>query len=180
MVLYGHSGAESLSLAADQKSVKTLLSAAKVNNSQVRVNVKDQNLSFNTLLKEVDTNPVNHSDVYQVVFFAIDANKQLAVVVPLVFTGEAIGVKLEDGVLDTVMTDLDVHCVSGDIPDHIAVDVSEMKVGDILHIGDLVLPEGISLDGAPERVVVSVLSPTLPELEPAEEGEAETETAEKE
>ena len=172
MVLYGHSGAESLSLAADQKSVKSLLSAAKINNSQVTVKVKDKNLSFNTLLKEVDTNPVNHSDIYQVVFFAIDANKQLAITVPLQFTGDAIGVNQEDGVLDTVLTALEVHCVSGDIPDHISVDVSEMKVGDILHVGDLVLPEGISPDGAPERVVVSVLPPAPPEPDPAEEAVA--------
>ncbi|MGB8702199.1 MAG: 50S ribosomal protein L25 [Thermosynechococcaceae cyanobacterium] len=158
VVLYGHSGTESLSLVVDHKSVKTLLLKAKVNNSLVTVNVKDLALSFKTLLKEVQTHPSNH-DVYQLSFFAIDAEKQLTINVPLNFTGQASGVTEENGSLDTVLNSLEVHCLSGAIPERIAIDISHLKVGQMLQVKDLTLPEGITCTGASDRVVVSVLAP---------------------
>ncbi len=157
IVLYGHSGTESLSLAADKKRVLALLLAAKVNNSLVTVNIKELDLSFKALLKEVQTHPFNN-DVYQLSFFAIDAQKQLTVTVPLNFTGQASGVIEENGAMDTVLNSLEVHCLSGVIPERINIDVSQLKVGNILHVQDLVLPEGISFTGASDRVVVSVLA----------------------
>jgi large subunit ribosomal protein L25 len=157
VVLYGHNGTESLSLALDSKIVKTFLLTAKVKNSIVTVNVKDLGLSFKTLLKEVQTHPWKSNDIYQLDFFAIDAQKQLTVTVPINFTGQAIGVIEENGALDTVLNSLEVHCLSGVIPERINIDVSQLKVGQILHVHDLVLPEGVKSAGASDRVVVSVL-----------------------
>jgi large subunit ribosomal protein L25 len=157
VVLYGHSGTESLSLAADLKPIKALLLAAKVNNSLVTVNVKELGLSFKSLLKDVHLNPTN-SDIYQLSFFAVNAQKQLTINVPLTFTGQAIGVTEENGSLDMVLTSLEVQCLSGVIPERITIDVSQLKVGDILNVQDLVLPEGITSTGAADRVVVSVLA----------------------
>jgi large subunit ribosomal protein L25 len=157
IVLYGHSGTESLSLAADKKPVLALLLAAKVNNSLVTVKIKELGLSFKTLLKEVQTHPFNR-EVYQLSFFAVDAQKQLTITVPLNFTGQASGVIEENGAMDTVLNSLEVHCLSGVIPERIDIDVSQLKVGHILHVQDLVLPEGITSTGAADRVVVSVLA----------------------
>jgi large subunit ribosomal protein L25 len=157
VVLYGHSRAESLLLAADTKIVKALLLIAKVNNSLVTVNIKKLGLSFKSLLKEVHTNPCN-SDIYQIGFFAIDAKKPLTVNVPLTFSGQAIGTTEENGALDTVLNSLELHCLSGVIPEQITIDISHLKVGDMLHVKDIALPEGVTSSGAQDRVVVTVLA----------------------
>ncbi|MBW4551434.1 MAG: 50S ribosomal protein L25 [Aphanocapsa sp. GSE-SYN-MK-11-07L] len=156
-VLYGHNGTESLSLIADKKSVLALLLGAKVNNSLVTVNIKELGLSFKTLLKEVQSHPYNR-DIYQLSFFAVNAQKQLTINVPLNFTGQASGVTEEDGSMDIVLNSLEVHCLSGVIPEQINVDVSQLKVGQMLHVQDLVLPEGVTSTGASDRVVVSVVA----------------------
>jgi large subunit ribosomal protein L25 len=156
-VLYGHDGTESLSLSIDAKTVKTLLLTVKVKNSLVTVNVQELGISAKALLKEVQTHPWKN-EIYQLDFFAINAQKQLTVKVPINFTGQAIGVTEENGALDTVLNSLDVHCVSGIIPERINIDVSQLKIGNILHVADVVLPEGVTSAGASDRVVVSVLA----------------------
>lgn len=156
-VLYGHNGTDSLSLAVDSKIVKKLLLTAKVKNSIITVNVKELGLSVITLLQDVQTHPWN-GDIYQLDFFAVNAQKQLTITVPLNFTGKAIGVTDEDGSLDMVLNSLEVHCLSGVIPERINIDISNLKIGNILHVEDLVLPEGVTSAGAADRVVVSVLA----------------------
>lgn len=158
VVLYGHQGTDSLSLVADSKAIKILLINAKLNNSLISINVEDLSLSFKALLKEVQKHPYNSYDIYQLSFFAIDAQKQLNVTVPIYYTGQAKGVTEENGALDTVLNSLEVHCLSGAIPEQISIDVSALRTGDILHVEDLVLPEGIVALGASDRVVVSVLA----------------------
>lgn len=177
VVVYGHNGSESLSLAAESKSIKTLLLSATVNNAQVTVNVKEDGQSYKTLLKEVDTNPLSR-EVYQVAFFSIEGQKKLTVTVPLTFVGEAKGTTEDNGVLDMVLNSLEVDCRPKAIPEEIVVDVTELKVGDILHVSELVLPKGVVQTGVPERVVASVsLRPSDP-VQAEEDAAAEAEAGE--
>jgi len=55
------------------------------------------------------------------------------------------GIKHEDGVISHVMTEVEVECLPGNIPEFIAVDLSEMHVGDIIHLSDLKMPEGVEV-----------------------------------
>jgi large subunit ribosomal protein L25 len=79
--------------------------------------------------------------------------------VPLRFVGEAVGVKMEGGILDTVLNQLKVSCPPDSIPQVIDVDVSELHLGQALHINELNLPSGVTASGEANQVVVSILSP---------------------
>jgi len=155
-VLYGHKGTESVSLTVDAKAAETLLKKASVNNTLVRLNIKDLPWQGQTLIREVQTHPWR-SYVYHLSFFSVAAQDSLQVTVPLHFVGTAVGTKTEGGTLDTVLTELEVSCAPDSIPETIEVDVSNLHVGDALHVNQLKLPANIEVVGEGERIVVSVL-----------------------
>ncbi|NJP12007.1 MAG: 50S ribosomal protein L25/general stress protein Ctc [Leptolyngbyaceae cyanobacterium RU_5_1] len=155
-VLYGHQGAESVSLIVNAKAAQTLLKAASINNTLIQVNIPDIPWNGKALLREVQTHPWRHTP-YHISFFAVAAQDSLEVDVPLHFVGTAIGVKQSGGGLDPSLTSLHVKCAPSSIPDYIEVNVSDLDVGDSLHISQLLLPEGVVALGDPERVVVIVL-----------------------
>jgi large subunit ribosomal protein L25 len=156
--LYGHKGTESVSLIINAKTVEQLLKQGSVNNTLIDLNVTDMPWRGKTLLREVQSHPVK-GFTYHLSFFAVAGHGDMTVEVPLRFVGEAIGVKQEGGVLDTVFTELQVSCAPENIPDAIEVDVSNMQVGDSLHIDEIALPEGVTALAEAGQLVVSVLPP---------------------
>ncbi|MBD1836461.1 MULTISPECIES: 50S ribosomal protein L25/general stress protein Ctc [Cyanophyceae] len=169
VVLYGHQGTESLSLTMPVKKAEVLLRESSVNNTLIDLNIPEISWSGKTLLKEVQKHPWKNS-LYHLSFFAVAAHGDLDVEVPLHFVGEAAGVKQEGGLLDPVLTQIQVRCAPESIPDSIEIDVSNMQVGDALHLNELVLPPGVTASGEPDQVIVSVLPPQItPEATDAEE-----------
>ncbi|MDJ0736824.1 MAG: 50S ribosomal protein L25/general stress protein Ctc [Nostocaceae cyanobacterium] len=170
--LYGHKGTESVALTIDAKTVERLLKVASVNNTLIDLKVSDISWQGKTLLREVQSHPTK-GNAYHLSFFAVAGHGDMNVEVPLNFVGDAVGVKQEGGLLDTVMTQLQVSCSPENIPQSIDIDVSNMNVGDSWNLGDIVLPEGVTTQGDPNQLVVSVLPPQVQETEQAEEAESE-------
>lgn len=165
--LYGHNGAESISLTIGAKTVEQLLKDCSVNNTLVNLTIPELSWNGKTLLREVQTHPWKPF-VYHLSFFAISAQDSVEVTIPLEFVGEAAGVKLSGGILDPVITELQVKCAPDSIPENIKVDISAMNVGDALHIKELKVPAGVTpiiTDG--DQVIVSVLG-----RQKGDEGEA--------
>ncbi|MGB3267230.1 MAG: 50S ribosomal protein L25/general stress protein Ctc [Microcoleus sp.] len=154
-VLYGHKGSESVALTIKAKTVENLLKKHVVNSALIDLSIPDLSWSGKTLLREVQVHPWKGYP-YHLSFFSVATQDSLEVEVSLNFVGEAVGVKLEGGILDG-MSQLAVKCKPDSIPESIEVDVSNLKVGDALHIDELVLPEGVVALGEPSQVVVSVL-----------------------
>jgi len=173
--LYGHKGAESISLTLNAKTVERLLKEATVNNTLVPLKIADMPWRGNTLLREVQRHPAK-GFIYHLSFFSVAAQETVDVNLPLHYVGEAPGVKLEGGALDTVMTQLQVRCTPDSIPEAIEIDISQMHQGDVLYLRDLILPEGITALNDPEQAVVSILAPQItPETIAAEDAEASAE-----
>ncbi len=168
--LYGHKGTESISLTINAKTVERLLKKASVNNTLIDLNVPDVPWRGKALLRELQTHPAKGTP-YHLSFFAVAGHGDTTVEVRLRFVGNAVGVKQDGGVLDTVFTELQVSCAPENIPDVIEIDVSNMQIGDSLHISEIVFPEGVTALAEPERLVVSVLPPQIND-------DTETETAE--
>ncbi|MBD1867031.1 50S ribosomal protein L25/general stress protein Ctc [Oculatella sp. FACHB-28] len=156
-VLYGHQGAESVSLTLDAKDAETLVRKASLNNTLIQVKIPDLPWSGKALLREVQTHPWRRS-IYHISFFSIAAQSSVEVTVPINFVGEAVGVRMGGGALDTVLTELQVQCDPEAIPETIEVDVTDFQVGDSIHVNELKLPKGVEAVGEPDRVVVSVLA----------------------
>jgi large subunit ribosomal protein L25 len=172
-VLYGHNGADSVALTLDAHEAQLLVGRASENNTLITVKVPDMPWSGKALLREVQAHPWKKA-VYHLSFFSVASQSELEVTVPLNFVGEAYGVDQEGGVLDTVMTEMSVKCAPSDIPEVLDIDVSELKLGDALHVGELKLPAGVVAVAEPEKVVVSVLQPRMPSGSESEEGTSET------
>ncbi len=169
--LYGHKGTESISLTINAKTVERLLKRASVNNTLIDLNITDVPWRGKALIRELQVHPAKGTP-YHLSFFAVAGHGNTNVEVRLRFVGDAVGVKQEGGVLDTVVTELQVSCAPENIPEFIDIDVTNLKIGDNLHISDISFPQGVTPLAESERVLVSVLPP---QINAAAEEESESE-----
>jgi large subunit ribosomal protein L25 len=97
------------------------------------------------ILKALQRHPAKdfpmHAD-----FMRIEANKAIKVNVPLHFVNEesCVGVKLGGGRIQHTVNEVEVSALPGDLPEFIEVDMANVQVGEIIHISDLALPEGVT------------------------------------
>jgi large subunit ribosomal protein L25 len=154
-VLYGHSGLQSLSIECDARAVTDLLKHATVNHTVIELAVPN-GWSGRVLLRELQTGSTDHSPLH-LSFFAIAGHGAIHLDVPIVLTGEPVGVRLDRGVLDQVVFQLSVVAPSEAIPEAVTIDVSGLGVGDALRVADLVLPAGVAATSSPDVAVVTVL-----------------------
>ena len=128
------------------------------------------------LVREIQRQPVGgaylHADLYEV-----DLQQAIQVRVPLHVVGKAKGVE-NGGLLDHPLRDVEIECLPRAIPDQVVVDVSDLDVGDSIHVRDLVLPEGATMLSDPDLAVASVVLPAAEEeTKPAEAAAVEGEVA---
>jgi large subunit ribosomal protein L25 len=118
------------------------------------------------LVREIQKDPVSgqwvHADLFEV-----DLQQTLQVRVPLHFVGKARGVEF-GGILDHPMRELEIECLPRAIPNAIEVDVSDLDVGDSIHVRELALPEGAQMISDLDLAVASVVLPKSEEAAPAE------------
>ena len=67
----------------------------------------------------------------------IAMDKAMRVKVPVLLEGTPVGVKMQGGILDQVLREVEIECLPGDIPSHIDLDVTQMSIGDVLRVADL-------------------------------------------
>jgi large subunit ribosomal protein L25 len=159
-VLYGHKGAESTELTVEAKAVERLLKKASVNNTLIDLQVSDGEGSGKALLREVQTHPWK-GYVYHLSFFSIANQQSLDISVPvrLVDEAECPGLKVGSGSIDQSMAKLKVRCAAGVIPDHIDVSLAGVEVGQMKHVSDLTMPDGVEALDKPDNVIVTILAP---------------------
>lgn len=157
-VLYGHDGAESVSLTVAQRDAEKLVRYASENNTLITVNVPDMPWSGQALLREVQTHPWKEM-LYHLSFFSIASQSSVEVVVPINYVGLATGVKDEGGTLDIMVSELAIRCAPNAIPETLDIDVSGLAVGENLHITDLKLPDGVEAIADTDKTLVNVAAP---------------------
>ena len=135
------------------------------------------------MVKELQTSPVT-SQYLHVDFYEISLEKEITVKVQVEVTGKCKGVE-NGGFLQLIRHELDVSCLPGDIPGKIEVDVSDLDIGDSLHVEEIDVGEKVTLLYDSNFTVVTVVAPTVEEeevveeeLEEAEEIAAEAEAQE--
>jgi large subunit ribosomal protein L25 len=116
--------------------------------------------------------------VLHIDFQRVDATHELHIKVPLHFVNEdtAPGVKLGGGLVNHVMTELEIQCLAKDLPEFIEVDVGTLKIGENLHASQLKLPKGVKAiqHGSDDPIVVGIVGKGG-SAEEAAEGEAAAE-----
>jgi large subunit ribosomal protein L25 len=127
------------------------------------------------LVKQVQMNKRRREPMH-VDFYAITANQPVEVAVPIEITGVAAGVKDHAGMMDVQRREVRISILPRLIPSHIELDVSELQIGDSLHVQNLVasLPSEATVLDDLELAIVAIVPPRLAEEE-EDEGEAVTE-----
>lgn len=155
--VYGHKGAESTAISLDTKEVSLLLRKAKVNNTLIDLNVTDGDFKGFTLLREVQYHPYKN-EVYHLSFFSIASQATVEVDIPLSFVGIPTGVKVSGGSVEVHMNEVRVACPPTQVPEKFEVDISNLDIGDGIHVSDLVLPEGAIIAADSTPLVVNVIA----------------------
>jgi len=126
------------------------------------------------VVREIQLNPINYSYLH-VDLVSIDVKQEITIEVTLNYTGKAEGVKL-GGILQEIRRVVELTALPADIPRAIDVDVTEMKIGDSLHLEDVTLPEGCRVDTDINFTLATIAAPRG--LEEAAEEEAAEELVE--
>jgi large subunit ribosomal protein L25 len=157
-----------------QHRLESVVVHLRVSSGEAKVAKKDKTRPC--LIKEIQYDPVK-GDIIHDDFNEISLSKTVKVNVPVVAKGESLGVKQEGGSLEHILWELEVECLPTDIPKEIAVDVSQLKIGDAIHIKDITFPAAIKVLNDPEAIVLSVVAPLKEEViaPPLVEGEEKVE-----
>ncbi len=186
-VVYFH-GQDALSVKISRSALLKLVHQHRLESVIINLKIKDDKLENNglasnsqshkktkgrpCLVKEVQYDPVRE-DIIHVDFNEISLTESIKVNVPVQTKGEAVGVKQEGGSLEHLLWEIEVECLPTNIPKDIQIDITALKMGDAIHIKDIVFPEGVKLLNDPAAIVLHVVAP-MKEEAPEEAIEADT------
>ncbi len=194
-ILYGPD-VENISLVLNKRDIFDILKSETGENTIFQVDLeKDKpEVMIKDYQQDVTTDEILHVDL-----FRISMDKEIRVTVPIVLTGDPVGVKAEGGFVEFATRDVDVECLPKDIPENIEVDISELHLNQSLKVEDLAQIEGVKMMADPQAVIVMVEAPSVeeeveevleeeeimaegdqPEVIKKEKGEGEEEPKEKE
>lgn len=171
-VLYG-GNQPSTHLTLQKKDVFGILRSEAGENTIFKATIDKD--SKDAMIKELQFDPVT-DEIIHIDLIQIAMDKVVRVSIPVIVTGESVGVKTEGGFVDLITREVEVECLPGDIPESIEVDISELHLHQSLKIEEMVFPEGVETLTDPQTLVVLIEAPTKEEeIVPEEEEEEEME-----
>lgn len=175
-VLYGPK-IEPRMLAIKLRDLDTIIKRGGLARSVFNLHIDGGALSKSVMIKELQVHPVSHTYLH-VDLYEVAMDRKIRVNVPVVTTGKCRGVE-EGGTLQLIRRELEVFCLPNEIPDSITIDVTDLGIGDSVHVEDIPTTGAVEI---PHDVNFTILSLTSPEREAAagegEEGEAAAAEAE--
>jgi large subunit ribosomal protein L25 len=176
-IIYGH-GRDPQPLAIETRELEKLLSKISAESTVIELSL--DGTSARTLIREIQRHPFKRQ-ILHVDFQELVAGEKVTVRIPIVLMGVPDGVRQDGGILDQTMRELEIEVDPSNIPNHVEVEVTSLKIGDSVHVADIKLPEGVELVGeadstvcvvsAPRAVVEEVAAPVEGEVEAAAEPE---------
>ena len=179
-VVYGE-GKKTTSIKVGRRSVLRLIHEHHIENAIINLKIcgDEKKLKDATvIIKELQRDPVK-DEIIHIDFNQISLTKEIKVKIPIGTKGEPVGVKVDGGSLEHILWELEIECLPTQIPEKIEVEVSELKIGDTIHVKDLAVPKEVKVLQDPEQVVLSVAAPVKEEeIAPAAEEEGAPEEPE--
>ena len=159
-VLYGHDQ-EAIPLSVDAREMVHVLHTS--GGSNVLLDLVVDGKEHLAMPREIQRDHI-HNKLIHIDFLAVSRSQTITVDVPVIEIGDSIGVK-EGGVVEHHLRDLRVECLPQDVPEHIEVDITELNIGDMIHVSDVVVPEGVTILTNAEDAVLSVITPAALRVE---------------
>lgn len=157
-VVYGaKQDAESVQLSA--REIATVLSRSTGEHVLVELEIAGGKNRL-AIIQEVQHDPVKRN-ILHVDFHAVSADETIHAQIPLQTTGEAFGVKNYGGLLEVPLHQLEIECLPKDLPEIITIDITEMNLGDAVHVRDIKLPSGVVTHVDADLIAVRVSAPLV-------------------
>ncbi len=174
-VVYGK-GIEALSLRLDPKALQQAVATEAGWNTLITLKGDGPFDGLVVILKDMQIDAIRRNPTH-VDFLAIDLKKTLAVMVPVQPVGKSQG-EIEGGSLQLVRHEVELYCLPTNIPTSIEIDVTALNIGEVVHIDEVTLPEGVESQHDVNFTVLTVVGRMAEEVEVDEEGEEEVVTEE--
>jgi large subunit ribosomal protein L25 len=136
------------------------------------------------VIKDLHREPANPNKIMHMDLQRVSSTQKLTMNVPLHFIGEEVarGVKQEGGILAHLLNDVEVTCLAKDLPEYIEIDLTDLGIGETLHLSDLKLPPGVEIPALKlgedyDQPVATIHKPRVAAEEETGETEAGTEAA---
>ncbi len=168
-ILYGP-GTENVPLVLKKRDLFDILKSETGENTifQVLYDKDKPDVMIKDYQQDVTTDEILHVDLIH-----ISMDKEIRVTVPIILTGDAVGVKTEGGFVEFVTREVEVECLPNDIPENISVDISELHLNQSIKIEELASIERVKVMSDPNYVIAMVEAMAAEEVVEIEEEEEE-------
>ncbi len=156
-IYYSHDSKESIPFLVTQK---VLREALKSDSQVYKINVGSK--LRDVIIKSIQYHPITE-EMLHIDLYGVDMDTKVTVKVPILITGQPIGVREEGGVLNQSMTELDIECLPSDIPQNIEADVSNLAIGDTIRLENITTADNLTLVGDSDMLIASVVAPAKQE-----------------
>lgn len=168
--IYYHKGEENLMLEVELRDVQRIIASE---HAVVELDIDNGTLKKNCIIKSIQFDPVKgfpaHLDLQ-----GVTAGEKIRTSVHVKLEGTPVGVK-QGGYLEHLIREIEVECLPKDLPDHIAIDISGLNLGQAIHVKDIKI-ENVKILDNPEEVICMVEAPKTAEIEVTEEEGVEEES----
>jgi len=174
-VLYGP-GTESVLLSVNISDIDRILKKGRIGQALLNLVIlnNEETSTKTVMVKELQHHPVSR-DFLHIDFYEVAMDRKIMVNIPVTTIGKAKGVET-GGILQIVRRELEVQCFPLDVPESIEIDITDLDVGDSIHLGDIARQSKIEFLYDENITVVTVVTPKIEEEEEVvEEAEAEGE-----
>jgi large subunit ribosomal protein L25 len=166
-VIYGHARTPQ-PLAIPTRELEKLLSHISADNTLIELSM--DGTSARALIREIQRHPFKRQ-ILHVDFQEVVAGEKVTVRVPIALTGTAVGVRLNGGIVDHIMRELTISVDPASIPNRIEIDITELDLGQSIHVSQVPVPAGATVLDEAEAAVVVIATPRAAIEATAAEGE---------
>jgi len=175
-ILYG-SGIDNIKLSVEASELEKMFNSPGYSRGLINLNIQGgKPYSKTVMVKELQVDPVKahylHLDLHE-----IRMDRKISTMVTINTVGAPKGVE-EGGILQIIRRELEVYCLPANIPEQIDIDVSNMEIGDSIHVSEINVEGDVEIPYEVDFTVVTLVSPKM-EIE-EEAGEEEEEAGEEE
>ena len=166
-VLYGPQ-TESVLLSVNIKELELILKKGNIGSLILNLVIQNgEKITKPAMIKEFQSHPVSGNFLH-IDFYEIDMQRKINVMIPVVTKGQSAGVEL-GGLLQIVRREIEVLCMPGDIPEAFEIDITDLDIGDSVHVEEIPLGDNIEIPADVNFTVLTIVSPKVEEVEEEEE-----------
>ena len=154
--VYYAKGDTGIPISAKPISLRTIVYTSDT--KMINLQIEDDATSYPCVLKEVKFDPLTDKMIH-FDLIGVTSDKKMHFEIPIILNGQAIGVR-DGGVVQHTLHKVNVECLPVDMPNHFAINISDLKLGKSIHLSDIQVPN-IHFLAALDSVVVTCVPPRV-------------------